>query len=91
VKVKEKELSLEGLAFDPISNSPVQSDVLCLYKTGSNEFTRLASSNSEINTSLQPFYGNITYQIFNMNPFQAETIDFRLRVLWRFTFESCNR
>lgn len=80
VKVKEKELNLEGVAFDPVSMSPVQSDVLCLYKTGSNQFTRLASSNSEINTSLQPFYGNITYQIFNMNPFQAETIDFRLRI-----------
>jgi hypothetical protein len=80
VKEKEKKLSLEGLAFDPISNSPVQSDVLCLYKTGSSEFTRLASSNSEINTSLQTFHGSITYQIFNMNPFQTEAIDFRLRV-----------
>jgi hypothetical protein len=80
VKEKEKQLKLEGLAVDPVTQLPIQSDVLCLYQTGSNQFTRLSSSNSAINTKLPPFHGNVIYQIFNMNPFQTELIDFKLKV-----------
>lgn len=80
IKEKEKHLSLEGFAYDPVNQSPVQSDVLCLYQTGSNEFIRLSSSNSVINTKLPSFQESVTYQIFNMNPFQSETIDFKLKI-----------
>jgi hypothetical protein len=80
LKEKEKLLSLEGFANDPVHLSPVQSEVLCLYQTGSNEFIRLSSSNSVINAEILPFFGTVKYQIFDMNPFQSETIDFRLKI-----------
>jgi len=75
-----KGLILAGQITDPNTKAPVHSDVLMLYQNGTNRFLRMATSDGSINSVLTPFYGNSDFQLFNMNPFQSDVVEFRRQI-----------
>ena len=75
---KQKSLTIEGNISDPKSNDPVFSDVISLYKVGSNQFVKASCKSGNVEIPIQDFTGSGQYQIFNMNPFQTTIPAFEL-------------
>lgn len=77
---KEKELTIEGQALDPVSGNPVISDVLSVYKVGSEKFYRTLSKEGIVRARIDNFNKKSTFQLFNMNPYQPSTPIFNLKL-----------
>ncbi len=77
---KEKELMIEGSARYSDSGNPVKSEVISIYKVGSDEFYRTTSKDGIIRSRIYNFNINATFQIFNMNPYQPSIPTFNLKV-----------
>ena len=68
---KEQQLSISGTVLDPVDQSLISSDVLLLYEIGTNHFYKTSSSNGKLNFELGDFRASSSFQVFNMNPYQA--------------------
>lgn len=77
---KEKELTIEGRAMDPDSGNPVISALLSVYKVGSEKFYRTTSKEGIVRARIDDFNEKATFQLFNMNPYQPSTPDFKLKL-----------
>lgn len=77
---KEKVLTIEGWAMDSDSGNPVISDVLSVYKVGSEQFYRTSSKGGDIRATIDDFKEKATFQLFNMNPYHSQTPDFNLKL-----------
>ncbi len=73
---KEQKLQIDGKAFDPITDDPINSDVFSLYKVGGDTFYRISSGDGHIHTSIDDFNGSAIFQLFNMNPYQPSLPNF---------------
>lgn len=72
LEASEKELSLaiEGNIALVGSGQALISDVLSLYRIGTNQFTSLKSKTGEISIPVTDYFGSVGFQLFNMNPYQ---------------------
>lgn len=71
--IRESAIMLHGSVMDETTRQPVNSDLLLLYKKGSNEFRRVNASNGMVNSQLGWLEGSAEYQLSNMNPFETIT------------------
>ncbi|NJN26029.1 MAG: hypothetical protein HC819_08685 [Cyclobacteriaceae bacterium] len=76
----ERGLRVTGLAIDPATKKPVNSDILSLHQVGGDSFYRIASKNGEVCMDIQEFQGEAVLQLLNMNPYQSDAPDFEMKM-----------
>ncbi len=71
---------IEGRLIDPNSENPIFSDVISLYQVGSNKFLKASCKSGIVQIPYSNFSKSVTFQIFNMNPFETTIPDFELLI-----------